>query len=144
MYTLANRVSEVHEVEALIKQAIAMGRDVYAEYESSGSGDFPLGDTVASGRFRVTEHLLGAGSRQLHLGANANERFFVSVIWAPKAPVADLRHSSTTEWLAYMTSPTSANSTCMGTMTCARPIRGIAARSWRSCRPATATGSLDT
>jgi len=56
--------------------------------------EFPIGDTLADGTYRVTEHLLGSGSRWLYLGTrtdNPAERYFLSVMWLAKLSPADLR-----------------------------------------------------
>ncbi|MEZ4363205.1 MAG: hypothetical protein R3B48_23725 [Kofleriaceae bacterium] len=60
--------------------------------------EFPLGDTLGGGAWRVTEHLRGGGSQQLFLGESTRpgdaERGFVSMIWAPKGvPEAELRRT---------------------------------------------------
>jgi hypothetical protein len=56
--------------------------------------EFPIGDTLAGGDWRVTEHLLGSGSQLLHAGqavGRAGDRCMVSVIWAPRgAPAAEI------------------------------------------------------
>ena len=60
----------------------------------AASAEFPIGDTLAGGSWRVTEHLRGTGSQQLHLATRADRpdaRALVSTIWAPRgAPGAEL------------------------------------------------------
>jgi hypothetical protein len=57
--------------------------------------EFPIGDTLAEGTCQVTECLLRGTSLHLYLGerpGHPEERYFVSTMWAPKAPVLQLRH----------------------------------------------------
>jgi hypothetical protein len=55
---------------------------------------FPLGDPLGDSAFRCHEHLMGDHKQQLYLGRRthgSDDRFLITVMWAPDAPVDQLR-----------------------------------------------------
>jgi hypothetical protein len=62
--------------------------------DSRAVAEFPRGQTLAGGQYRVTEHRAGHGDWELYLGARPDrpgERYLVSVVRAPNLEVEPLR-----------------------------------------------------